>query len=122
MSSQIDKDFLVSNFPNKIKALTRRISTLEISHPGSPGTQPGQLPYFDEEGIVDMASGGPRLYMSTDNVTEPPTQAELTSVLGRTPEEMGAGFTWYIWDNGANTARLIMSDGDDWRGVALTKY
>jgi spore coat protein U-like protein len=57
----------------------------------------------------------------TDNVSNPPTDAELDSVFG-TPATVGAGFTVYINDNGAgNNFYQCVSDGTNWWGFTATK-
>lgn len=57
----------------------------------------------------------------TDNVSNPPTDAELDSALGL-PATVGAGFTAYIDDNGAGTNFYqCISDGTNWWTFAGTK-
>lgn len=65
------------------------------------------------------AIGG--LDVSTANVSNPPTDAELDSALG-TPASVGAGYQCLLDDNGADTnVYLVVSNGTSWHYVALTK-
>jgi hypothetical protein len=74
-------------------------------------------------GAVDfkVSSGGISQTVHTDNVSNPPTDAELDSIFG-TPATVGAGFTAYIDDNGggANFYQIV-SDGTNWWHFAGTK-
>lgn len=51
---------------------------------------------------------------STANVSNPPTEAQLTAVFG-SPATVGKGFYAFIDDNGAHTNEyLVCSDGTKW--------
>jgi len=70
-------------------------------------------------GRREEAIGG--LDVSTANVSNPPTDAELDSALG-TPAAVGAGYQCLLDDNGADTnVYLVVSNGTSWHYVALTK-
>lgn len=59
--------------------------------------------------------------VKTDDVSNPPTDAELDSIYG-TPATVGSGFTGFIDDNGAGTnVYQVVSDGTDWWIFAGTK-
>jgi hypothetical protein len=58
---------------------------------------------------------------SDDDVTDPPTDAELDTAFG-TPAAVGAGFTGVLDDAGAGAdVWLCASDGTNWWYVAMTK-
>lgn len=66
-------------------------------------------------GVVD------RLSVSTANVSNPPTDAELDTTFG-TPNVVGTGFVRLLDDAGADSnVYLIVSNGVSWWHVALTK-
>ncbi len=66
-------------------------------------------------------TGGLTLPVSTVDVSNPPTDAELDSEYG-TPATVGAGYTRYIDDNGAGTAFYqCVSDGTNWWVFTGTK-
>lgn len=72
-------------------------------------------------GILNATDGGVRGKISTADVTNPPTDAELDSAFG-TPSTVGAGFTALLDDNGAGTAvYLVGSDGTNWWHLLMTK-
>lgn len=72
----------------------------------------------NDAGIVKKISG---LNVSTADVTNPPTDAELDSAFG-TPAAVGAGFAAIVNDNnGDTTVWLVTSTGASWFYVALTK-
>jgi hypothetical protein len=67
----------------------------------------------------DHAARNVKLRVATDNVTNPPTDAELDSAFG-TPAEVGAGFVALLDDNGAGSdVYLVASDGGAWWYVGL---
>ena len=47
------------------------------------------------------AQGWPRVQLSTDNVSDPPTDAELNTAFG-TPEVLGPGFVGLVDDGNAH--------------------
>lgn len=58
--------------------------------------------------------------VATNNVSNPPTDAELDSAFG-TPTA-NAGKIWVLNDNGADTNNyLVTSNGTSWLYLALTK-
>lgn len=58
---------------------------------------------------------------SDDDVTDPPTDAELDTAFG-TPAAVGAGFVGVVDDDGAGAdVWLVASDGTNWWYTALTK-
>lgn len=62
-----------------------------------------------------------KLKISTANVTNPPTDAELDTAFG-TPANVGAGFTAVLDDNaGGANFYIISSDGTNWWHAAMTK-
>ena len=63
---------------------------------------------------------GIKVTLHTDDVSNPPTDAELDAIFG-TPATVGGGFVALIDDNGANTNEyLVWSDGTKWFYVAGT--
>jgi hypothetical protein len=73
--------------------------------------------YYDGAGWIAVGM----LPVSTDNVTNPPTDAELDTAFG-TPATVGAGFTALLDDNGAGTnVYHVASDGTNWWYAAMTK-
>lgn len=59
--------------------------------------------------------------VSTANISNPPTDAELDSAFG-TPANVGAGFFALVNDNGdGNNFYLVASDGTNWWHAAMTK-
>ncbi len=64
---------------------------------------------------------GVRTKVSTADVSNPPTDAELDAAFG-TPATVGSGFVALVDDNDAGTAMyLVASDGTNWWHAALTK-
>jgi len=110
------------NLIQTVKDLVRRVTTLERSHPGNPGTGAGNLAYFDGDGILDASVGGMRSRCVDYNVSNPPTDAQLDAAFGVTPSEVQAGWTGYVDDNGDNV-RLwkVTSNGTSWWYELLTK-
>jgi len=65
--------------------------------------------------------GGLRTKVSTDNVSSPPTDAQLDTAFG-TPATVGEGFIGIVDDNDAETAVwLCVAVGTSWWYEALTK-
>lgn len=65
----------------------------------------------------------PEVYLpiATDNVSSPPTDAQLDAAFG-TPAAVGAGFRGLVDDNDADTAVwFVVSNGVSWWYEALTK-
>lgn len=86
-------------------------SSLFIAQNGTAASQFG--------GIVNH-SAGLRTKVSTANVSNPPTDAELDSALGA-PATLGAGFMAIVDDNDAHTNEyLVWTDGTTWFHVAGT--
>lgn len=72
------------------------------------------------KGITDFQAGL-RTIIVTDNVSSPPTDAELDTAFGQ-PSTVGAGFVGIVNDNAAGTAEYICwSDGTNWFYAAGTK-
>lgn len=70
-------------------------------------------------GNEEIAAGG--IQVSTANVSNPPTDAELDTEFG-TPATVGAGFQALLEDNGAGSnVYLVASDGSNWWHTAMTK-
>jgi len=66
-------------------------------------------------------SGDIKQKVYTDDVSNPPTDAELDAIYG-TPATVGAGYTSYIDDNGGGTNFYqIISDGTNWFILTGTK-
>jgi len=62
-----------------------------------------------------------RTIISTDNVSNPPTDAELDSAFD-TPANLPTNFIGLVDDNGAGTNMwLVVADGSAWWYVAMTK-
>jgi len=57
---------------------------------------------IDESGLADFGKGGVITKYSTNDVSNPPTKAELTSAFGR-PEKLGSAFIGILNDNGADS-------------------
>jgi len=77
-------------------------------------TNDGTLTYKEDEDSWSLSGEGISQTVHTDDVSNPPTDAELDTVFG-TPATVGAGFTAYIDDNGggANFYQVV-SDGTNW--------
>jgi hypothetical protein len=70
---------------------------------------------------TEMQDGIDRFPVFTDDVSNPPTDAELDSAIG-TPADKGAGYKAIVDDNGAGAnVYLVVSDGTNWWHQALTK-
>ncbi len=88
---------MIEDLQRQITFLTRRIASLEAVEQST------------HQGVF------------TDNVSNPPTDAELDSAIG-TPSTVGAGYLALLDDNGAGTnVYLVASDGTNWWHVAMTK-
>ena len=85
-----------------LEALERRIAKLERSHPGQPGVNVGYVAYYNDQGVIDASNGGVRVRVATDNVSSPPTDAQLDTAFG-SPATLGEGFVGLVDDNGAGT-------------------
>ncbi len=69
---------------------------------------------IDPTGSLLEVDGDIKQTVHTDNVSNPPTDAELDTIFG-TPATVGAGFTAYIDDNNADTNFYqIVSNGTSW--------
>ena len=82
-----------------------------------------QIPTITEKGILqDLANDGTvKIKLSTADVSNPPTDAELDSEFG-TPATVGAGYLALLDDNaGGANVYLVISDGTNWWHQALTK-
>lgn len=76
---------------------------------------------INENQVVDMTTGGLRTKVSTANVSNPPTDAELDSAFG-TPATVGSGFVAIVNDNNAGTDEyMVWSDGTNWFYATGTK-
>jgi len=74
----------------------------------------GQQERIRIDGVEAKFSVPTKHVVDTSNVSNPPTQAELTAIFG-TPATVGAGFTVYLDDNGADTNFYqIVSSGSSW--------
>jgi hypothetical protein len=66
------------------------------------------------DGIGNFYDAGIRTHHSEDNVSSPPTDAEIDGAFG-TPAAVGEGFIGLIDDNNANTtAWIVVSLGGSW--------
>lgn len=73
-----------------------------------------------QSGIVNIAAGV-RTKISTANVSNPPTDAELDSAFG-TPATVGSGFYAFVNDNNGGTNEYcVWSDGTNWFYTTGTK-
>jgi hypothetical protein len=78
----------------------------------------GDIHAINDGGISKKLSG---VNVSTADVSNPPTDAELDSEFG-TPATVGAGFIAIVDDNGADTNDyLVVSNGTSWWYATLTK-
>ncbi|MHB1007489.1 MAG: hypothetical protein ACYC3S_17880 [Chloroflexota bacterium] len=69
----------------------------------------------------DMLGFATTLPVSTADIANPPTAAQLTTAFGA-PAAVGAGFAAMVDDNNAHTAEyLVWSDGTNWWQAAGTK-
>jgi len=66
--------------------------------------------------------GGHRVAYSENNVTDPPTAAELTTAFGGSPSTVGQGFISIIDDDGGDAPRIVISNGTDWFYTADTIF
>lgn len=62
-----------------------------------------------------------RLGITSSDVSDPPTDAELDALYGQ-PWDVGAGWHAFLWDgiSASDKFYLIVSDGLNWRHIALT--
>jgi hypothetical protein len=68
-----------------------------------------------------LFSAGARVKHATDDVSNPPTDAELDTAFG-TPAAVGAGFVGTLDDNaGGANFYIVSSDGTNWWYTAMTK-
>ena len=71
--------------------------------------------------LRDLVNGILEIQVSTADVTNPPTDAELDAEFG-TPGAVGAGYVALLDDNnGDANVYLVFSSGTSWWYVALTK-
>jgi hypothetical protein len=110
----LDRDLIVQNLFGEIRALKRRIERLEAAFPGPPGTGPGNVPYMDDDGAVDLSQAIPRLPFSTYDISNPPTEAQIAAAIGDA-SAWGAGAVATCDDNGlGNLMRMFLSNGTEW--------
>lgn len=82
-------------------------------------TPPVRLMMEDIINILNNGTYQRKVY--TDNVSNPPTDAELDAIFGE-PAEVGAGFMAVIDDNGADTnVYIVYSTGVSWWQGTLGK-
>jgi hypothetical protein len=62
---------------------------------------------------INAVAEGIRTIISTDNVSNPPTDAELDSAFG-TPSTVGAGFIGILSDNGGTPIYICTTNGTTW--------
>lgn len=75
------------------------------------------LEYKDDAGNVRRLG----IAVSTDNVSDPPTDGELDTAFGA-PADLGAGFIGVVDDNDADTdVWLCYTNGTSWWYTVLTK-
>ena len=85
-------------------------------------TDGGTLPHH----AIDHALGQLQariinVMVKTDDVSDPPTDAELDSAFGQ-PGDLGAGFVGLLDDDAAGAdVYLCLSDGSNWWYATLTK-
>jgi len=92
-----------------------------VLHDGDDFQNATELFNVPETGIVNCTFGGVRTIHSEDNVSAPPTDAQLDSAFGE-PATVGEGFIGLIDDNNAaTTAWLCVSLGGSWWTEGLTK-
>lgn len=97
----------------------------QASDPDAPASGYMQV-YAKTGGVYRRANGGAAIKLAevavaTDDVTNPPTDAELDTAFG-TPAAVGAGMIGVLDDNGAGTnCYLVWSDGTNWWYAAGTK-
>jgi len=62
-----------------------------------------------------------RLDVIQSNVSDPPTEAELTALFGN-PWSVGEGWFKFLWDGNSITDKfyMVISDGINWRYRAMT--
>lgn len=76
---------------------------------------------INENQVVNMSTGGIRTKISTADVSNPPTDAELDSAFG-TPATVGSGFVALVNDNNGGTNEyMVWSDGTNWFYTTGTK-
>ena len=112
---------LRDNLLNQVRDLARRVAGLERSHPGQPGIDAGKLAYLNEDAILDASVGSIRVRVVDDNVSSPPTDAELDTAFGA-PADLGSGYIGIVDDAGAeNAVYLCVVVGASWWFESLTK-
>ena len=92
-------------------------SRMYFDDPIGIGGDPGVTPVAH----LTVTGGDIKLVVNTDNVSNPPTDAELDTAFG-TPATLGAGYMALIDDNGAGSNfYIVCSDGTNWWHSAFTK-
>jgi len=121
------RDTLAGNIIERLEQITARLAAVELLL-ASAGESAGNLAYFRGEdgslnapGVGNFSAGGIRVRVVDDNVSNPPTDAELDTAFG-SPATMGEGFVGIVDDNDAATnVWLIGIAGGAWWYEALTK-
>ncbi len=98
-----ERDAVQGDIVSVVENLDKRLRRLEKSFPGTPGQGAGTLAFYDNDGILDASVGGVRTIVSENNVSNPPTNAQLDTAFGQ-PEDLGDGFIGVVFDNGGTTA------------------
>lgn len=100
----------------------------DITTPDTPSAGIHKI-YSKSDGIYVLNSSGSEIGpisvgahdVFTNDVSNPPTDAELDSAIG-TPATVGAGYTALLDDNGAGSnVYYVASDGTNWWYTAMTK-
>ena len=74
----------------------------------------------EKHDLVDLVNNVLEIHYHTDNVSNPPADAELDAAFG-TPATVGAGFVAMLNDAGAGAnVYLVASTGSAWLYVELT--
>jgi len=99
----------------------------DITTPSTPSSDTHKI-YAKSDGIYVLDSSGSEIGplgthipVYTNNVSNPPTDAELDSAIG-TPATVGAGYTALLDNSGAGSnVYYVASDGTNWWYTAMTK-
>jgi hypothetical protein len=111
-----------------LAALAADVTTMKVTHSGANTFASGSWYRITGVKLTEVMTGisgtaltVDALQVSTADVSNPPTDAELDSVFG-TPATTGAGFTRLLDDNNSDTnLYLVTSSGTSWWYTALTK-
>ena len=105
---------------NELELLQERVSALEEENRNLRAS--ATIPYDIEQALRVRLIDKTKVEYRTTNVSNPPTEAELTSAFGNSPVQLGSGFIGLVDDAGAETSVwLCLTSGTTWWYESLTK-